>query len=343
MILSKEIEVKVSNNQIKYWKDKGYETSGNNEKLLVKVSDLPNNSGQKIKVKCEICGKEKEITKNRYIVNTKNNKTYYSCSRKCSNEKTKSTCINTYGVDNISKLDIIKMKKEETTLKNFDVRYPMQNEQIRQKSCITKLIKYNNKNYNNQEKRRKTSIDKYGVDIPSKSIEVKEKLSQSNRIAYENMLNLIKREEYKYIENDSDYINSHSIIKITCSKHGDFYQKCYKYRQGQGCPKCNQSKGEKEIEMVLKMKNIKYQYQKKFDNCKNKRSLPFDFYLPMMNICIEYDGIQHFESIEFFGGKEALKKLIKNDDIKDKYCRENNIKLIRISYKDDIKTILSIL
>ena len=57
---------------------------------------------------------------------------------------------------------------------------------------------------------------------------------------------------------------------------------------------------------------------------------------------IEYDGKQHFEPIEFFGGIESYNQLKVNDDKKEKYCKENNIKLIRIPYydKDNIETTL---
>ena len=89
MILSKYVDVKISNNQIKYYKDKGYDVNGSNEIKEISVSDLPNNSGAKIKVICDVCETEKEISLNRYKNNTKNLKTYYSCSRKCSEKKNK--------------------------------------------------------------------------------------------------------------------------------------------------------------------------------------------------------------------------------------------------------------
>ncbi|MCK9477548.1 MAG: hypothetical protein M0R46_16660 [Candidatus Muirbacterium halophilum] len=70
MILTKELEIKISNNQIKYYKEKGYNVKGGNEIKKIRIEDLPKNSGQKIMVKCDICGIEKEITLNRYNINT---------------------------------------------------------------------------------------------------------------------------------------------------------------------------------------------------------------------------------------------------------------------------------
>lgn len=106
--------------------------------------------------------------------------------------------------------------------------------------------------------------------------------------------------------------------------------------QGQGCPKCNTSKGEKTIANWLSKNNISYEQQKTFNDCRNKLPLPFDFYLPDYNICIEYNGKQHYEPIDYFGGKEAFDGVVMRDKIKEKYCNENNIYLIKIAYNTNI-------
>jgi len=64
--------------------------------------------------------------------------------------------------------------------------------------------------------------------------------------------------------------------------------------------------------------------------------LSFDFYLPEHNTCIEFDGKQHYEIIEKWGGLENLKDIQKRDKIKNLYCKENNVNLIRIKYDEDI-------
>lgn len=64
--------------------------------------------------------------------------------------------------------------------------------------------------------------------------------------------------------------------------------------------------------------------------------------MPDYNIAIEYDGKQHFEDV-YFGGKESTLDYVKsNDKIKTEYCKNNNIKLIRIPYTElkNINTIL---
>lgn len=106
--------------------------------------------------------------------------------------------------------------------------------------------------------------------------------------------------------------------------------------QGQGCPKCNTSKGEKIIENWLIENNILYESQKTFADCRNKLPLPFDFYLTNYNIAIEYNGKQHYEPVDYFGGKETFEGIVMRDKIKEDYCKKNNIHLIKIAYNINI-------
>lgn len=98
----------------------------------------------------------------------------------------------------------------------------------------------------------------------------------------------------------------------------------------------SRSSGETIVENLLFNKEIKYIREMKFDGCKNINKLRFDFYIPEMNTCIEYNGVQHYKPIEFFGGSEKYQYQIKNDEIKRKFCESCGIHLIVISYKDPI-------
>lgn len=100
----------------------------------------------------------------------------------------------------------------------------------------------------------------------------------------------------------------------------------------QSCGCFHKSLREQYIASLFVSNHIEFIEQYTFDDCKNVFKLPFDFYLPNKNICIEYDGQQHFKPIDLFGGEKAFERYKVNDMIKTQYCIEHNIQLIRISY-----------
>ena len=79
--------------------------------------------------------------------------------------------------------------------------------------------------------------------------------------------------------------------------------------------------------------NMKHIQQYKFKDCKDKRSLPFDFLIKYNNseILLEYDGKQHEYPVSKFGGEKAFIIRQKHDEIKNKYSKDNEIPLLRIN------------
>ena len=152
--------------------------------------------------------------------------------------------------------------------------------------------------------------------------------------------NIIHDNKFNY--DKTTYLTDREKVTITCPIHGDFNQRPNHHLKGVGCPHCNESKGEKEISKFLIKYDINYDRQHKFSDCKNIFQLPFDFYIPSIRTCIEFDGEQHFLPLSFFGGQVALDRLRINDKIKSDYCEDNYISLIRIRYDqiDDIYRIL---
>jgi len=130
-------------------------------------------------------------------------------------------------------------------------------------------------------------------------------------------------------------------VEIVCKKHGSFLQTPDNHQRGKGCPICNESYGERNIRNFLKQNNIEYIRQKTFDDCKYIKKLSFDFYLSKYNVCIEFDGQQHFCIIKHFGGEKALMENKIRDNIKNEYCKNNEIKLIRVKYNENIEEKLS--
>jgi hypothetical protein len=146
-----------------------------------------------------------------------------------------------------------------------------------------------------------------------------------------NLSNKIHNNKYDYSKFIYKNIRTEGII--ICPIHGEILQKPQNHLRSCGCPKCgnNYSKGEEQIEKWLTYHNINYNTQHTFINCKNVLLLPFDFFLTDYNICIEFDGIHHYEPIHHM---KNFINVIKRDDIKTKFCLDNNIKLIRIPYWD---------
>lgn len=140
------------------------------------------------------------------------------------------------------------------------------------------------------------------------------------------------------------------MINYICSKHPQIgIQKMRKgnmsREQIQGCPYCFDtkkfkfSKGEKRVEEILNQMKISFIPQYTFEDCKDVCKLPFDYYLPDLKICIEYDGQHHFYPVTFNGiSQEAAQKshesTKKHDKIKDQYCADNNIRILQIPYYD---------
>ena len=136
---------------------------------------------------------------------------------------------------------------------------------------------------------------------------------------------------YFFEYDESTYVNTSTKMRMICPDHGEFWQSPGSHKRGEGCPACNNSKNEEFITTILKENNIEFTPQKRFNDCRNKRPLPFDFYIPELNICIEYDGEQHYHPIY---GQEQLEITQFHDKIKNDYCFVKEIKLIRIPYWD---------
>ena len=153
-----------------------------------------------------------------------------------------------------------------------------------------------------------------------------------------------------FIYKDFSRENSIIYVHFICPDHVD--AGIQKMRKGnmereniQGCRYCFDtkkfkfSKGEKCIEQILDMSNISYLPQYCFADCRDINMLPFDYYLPDYNFCIEFDGQHHYMPVNFNGisDEEALENhlcTVKHDRIKDEYCHVNNIGLLRIPYYD---------
>ncbi|ARM66243.1 hypothetical protein AM2_115 [Lactococcus phage AM2] len=162
-----------------------------------------------------------------------------------------------------------------------------------------------------------------------------------NKKVDERIKELVK-DEYIRLGN---YRNNNTKILVRHNVCGNEYLVTWgNLQSGQRCPRCSESKGEKRISNLLESLNIKHTAQKRFPECKHKKTLPFDFYIHNKNtkLLIEFDGMQHYEPIKHFGGEKAFKETQLRDSIKNKFAQDNNIPLLRISYleEEDVENIV---
>lgn len=137
----------------------------------------------------------------------------------------------------------------------------------------------------------------------------------------------LAKDEYKLL---SPYKKSNEKIKIQHIECGNSWM-CTpnNFLRGSRCPYCSKSKGEIKIKEILEFLGIEFYQEYKFEDCKYKACLPFDFYLPKYNMCIEYDGEFHYKETTL--GNDLNEQKIR-DKIKTHYCINKKVKLLRIPY-----------
>lgn len=144
----------------------------------------------------------------------------------------------------------------------------------------------------------------------------------------------------KYDYTSVIYTGSNNRVKIKCLKHNEYFlQLPLHHLRGVGCPICKESKGENSIREYLNNKLINYIPQYQMPECRNILPLPFDFKIEINGITglIEYNGIQHYKSIKYFGGDAKHLQTVQCDTIKKEYARLHNIPLLIIKYTDFAK------
>lgn len=276
------------------------------------------------------------------------------CSHLCSTssnyrkEKIIKTNIERYGVSNPFQSEEIKEKIKHTNLKKYDAENPQQNKEIKEKTNNTIFRKYGVKNISQSEqikqKKINTCLKNYGVKYPGQTQQSIDKVKE-RILTFEQTVEQFRNvhgDIYQY--DDPTYIDCTTKMRMICSKHGEFWQTPNNHKNNQGCPEChiNESKGVKYITNFLIDNNINFIKEYRFTDCRYKKTLPFDFYLPDHNICIEYDGEQHFEFVEYLHRtKDEFIECQLRDKIKNNYCFVNKIRLIRIRYNQNINDILS--
>lgn len=160
-----------------------------------------------------------------------------------------------------------------------------------------------------------------------------EKISQSVKLTEEQIAEKVNSSSSN-VEYVGGYRHAHERINVRCKKCNIIYDTYPNHIRK--CPNCETYyNGEIMTSEYLKCRNVYYMTQYSFEDCVYKSRLKFDFYLPDCNTCIEYNGRQHYEPVEIFGGEQRFEDQQIRDNIKRQYCQNNGIKLIEIPYTYD--------
>lgn len=150
---------------------------------------------------------------------------------------------------------------------------------------------------------------------------------RSNDKVFRKRVKEVAGNEYNFHDR---YVTNHKKLRVTHNKCGNTYKVSpQKFLQGRRCPNCFISKGEEKVKNKLENTCIPYVREKRFKETGMKR---FDFYLPSLNACIEYDGKQHFYMEDYWGGGKELARVQQSDKEKNEFCARNNMPLLRIPY-----------
>lgn len=160
-----------------------------------------------------------------------------------------------------------------------------------------------------------------------------------------------KREVKKLTDNEYDVLgnytnNKEKILHIHKTCGTKYLVRPNDFLQGYRCPNCssnNSAKGIKIIEEFLNKNNINYVKEKTFDSLIYIHNLKFDYYLPEFNLLIEFDGQQHFVVRGNTKFNKDMSVRVKRDWIKNIWCNQNNIRLLRIPYSISPNSINKIL
>lgn len=317
LVEGQKVEVIWSGRTKNYYIDKGYEFTGWKEPFYVDPHDLPPKSHKRVKVVCDYCSKEYTMTWDDYLRRVGEKCSCHRCGRKKRAENNLAER-QAYLHDRAKKSCDLKgykliSKKEEIKDSHSVVSYECPKHGVHQMS-LTNLVR--------------------GRGCPR----CKGEIIQEYRRLTPNEISQRVKNCHGHLLNIDEYIDCETKnLLITCPLCGEPFitsLRAFCEYGGQPCPDCvsRESSGEKKIRLFLEKNRIDYRQEHRFSDCKDYTTLPFDFYLPENHMIIEYDGEHHFHPVSHWGGNDHFKKTQKHDKMKNKYCHDHDIKLIRIPY-----------
>lgn len=317
LVPNQYIEVKWHHSNKNHYINKGYKYTYNGDAFFVKAEDLYSGSHQKVRVICDYCGKEYEVEFRNYI-KVINNGEQNACDQ-CKSIKSwdKSLLERQEKLYNI----VQQICEEEGYILLTEKQEIKNNDSYIEYICpFHGLHQMKISNFRSGKRCPECGRNKLRTIFQLSNEEVKNRINNCGGV-------WINELEYKNM-----YEKNLIILCPECGKPFKTSLSLFTEHGGQLCDDCSnqRSVGETKIKKYLENNKIIFIPQKTFEDCKDIRPLPFDFYLPDYNIIIEFDGRQHFGETNYF--KYSYEKTHCHDEIKNNYCYTHGIYLIRIPY-----------
>lgn len=328
MLVTKKVIVKWNNTNRERYESLGYGSYNRGEPLEIEVLDLSPYSRIRVELVCDYCNNPYSAPFNSVYKNIVCNGK--DCCPKCTGKKTSDITLNKRVGKYYSRLEDICNENNYILLtQKKDVR------------TIKDKVKY--------------ICPKHGEIIqPLENLIIgcrcnlcgNDKIAESNKYTSDKVEQLINSFNGNILLNKEDYKGVfHNNLKVKCSCGRSFLTSYANYENGKQnrCSTCakSESYGEFKIRKYLEHLGLEYEIEKRFSDCKYKRTLPFDFYIPSYNLVIEFDGAFHFYTKEDFdSGKIKYNMFIssqetqRNDKIKNEYCKRKGIHILRIPFLD---------
>jgi hypothetical protein len=181
MILTKEVEIKVSSSNWKHLEKNGYNIKKNGDIILINVEHLSPGSKLKIEVCCDNCSSNRNIPYCDYYNSIQKYKNYYC--KNCRYLRMTETCMKIYGVDNYSKTEEYKLKFKKTCLEKYGVENPLQYEEF-----LNKL--------------KKTNLERYGTNFTFEN-DIISKKAEESCLTRHGVRKFIQRKDFNIIYEES--------------------------------------------------------------------------------------------------------------------------------------------
>ena len=376
LIVPQTVKVRTNGMTCKHYREKGYEFEKCGDFIEVNVLDLPKSSNEKVKVICDVCGKEREMRYCRVVGNNEENKLITCGDKFCKHKKLEDTCTKKYGegIINVFQAEEVKNKIKDTNLERYGCMCVLQSEEIRNKGIQTLKEKYNEDITNVfqatevKEKIKQTNLKNWGVEYATQSEEIKEKTRNTNNEKY-GADYYTQTDEYKdrakktcQLHHGVDNPSQSQEIKNkkieTCRKH---WGVDYPFQSDEVRSKTAETLKEKYGESIINISQVEEIKNKALDSFQFNGTGPSsraqryinhilngtlnkhicgslaDIYIEKENIIIEHDGSGHFLGDIMNGNKIPTKESLSYEKEREDKIINNGYRMIRfIATKDRI-------